>query len=103
MTRMGEGGKRRCVPDFLTSPPSGHTALFRLANAAVHARTARVGLAVLALLIASTSTALLLWDTAHAAGPTPLHVRLHVDYLVEASDGHSEAPDPAAIRLVVTA
>jgi len=42
-------------------------------------RTGRVGLALLVLLIASTSTALvLLRGTAHAAGATPLPVSLVV-------------------------
>jgi hypothetical protein len=55
------------------------------------------------VLVASTSTAALLRGKAHAAGTTPLHVWLHYDYLVGAPDGHSDAPDPAAIQLVVDA
>ncbi|HEV2238161.1 MAG TPA: hypothetical protein VGR57_15985, partial [Ktedonobacterales bacterium] len=72
--------------------------------AVMRSRGVRAGLAALALLVllvASTSTALVM--RGRAAGATPLHVWLHYDYLVGAPDGHSDAPDPAAIQLVVDA
>jgi hypothetical protein len=65
------------------------------------ARKLLIGLAVLILLITSTSTALVL--RGRAEGATPLHVWLHYDYLVGAPDGHNDAPNPAALQLVVDA
>jgi hypothetical protein len=60
-----------------------------------------VALLLLVLLVAATSIMLVL--RGKAAGATPLHIWLHYDYLVGAPDGHSDAPDPAALQLVVDA
>jgi hypothetical protein len=72
--------------------------------AVMRSRSVRSGLTTLALLVllaASTSTVLVM--RGKAAGSTPLHVWFHYDYLVGAPDGHSDAPNPAAIQLVLDA